>query len=687
MKCTHCSHHNEDMEHHHSKRSGQGSRPMYSSSYAPTKTVLAFLVALYSSTSVSAFAPSATLAPPLDNITTKNLDFSNYPSVPFNDQMPIWLRPSGDRAEEELTKLRESMIGSYFSHSEAQTVISAIQEASLGDLNMMTGAAEFCSLLVETMEMGVNTLTAAAFHFCDCYVARQNSSRLQPAFSSSEYWSQIKSHEHNERCVKFGHTADRIAKCTASLKQTEMTAEQSLKSKPSRQDYETIRNMLHSKTKDWRALAIRSAGCLYRLRGINKNRDESQTTTTTTKSNEMRVAHEALSIYAPLASRMGMHRLKNEIESAAFRVLYPRQYEMVTSLASEETTCHGEDGYVTSSLNEDMALILDRIKDELEHFLSNDPFFLQKADSFTVSARIKEPYSLWRKMLKMKANQVLDVPDAIALRIVLQSKKMSPEEDAKVTSGFDRALCYYTLLVCTNIFKPLKDGRFKDYIESPKPNGYQSLHYTASTNFDGREWPFEIQIRSNEMHQVAEFGLAAHFDYKEHSRSDSSNKRNESTSQTHHAFHQDQSSDAYIRNVRNWHWQNGKRSWETDSVSRNGIERKKVSNKADRKLVKSERQRARNERLAPYLKALMADQSNLTREQVFIFLQNQEEEDGVTLALPAGSCIFDAIRESERTLGFTTSRNFGKKVEHNGSLASVTSKLNNGDILTIPYKI
>jgi len=78
----------------------------------------------------------------------------------------------------------------------------------------------------------------------------------------------------------------------------------------------------------------------------------------------------------------------------------------------------------------------------------------------------------------------------------------------------------------------------------------------------------------------------------------------------------------------------------------------------------------------------MADQSNLTREQVFIFLQSQE--DGITLALPAGSCVLDALRESQRTLGLTTDRNMEKKVEHNGCLTSVTQKLNNGDILTIP---
>jgi guanosine-3',5'-bis(diphosphate) 3'-pyrophosphohydrolase len=74
---------------------------------------------------------------------------------------------------------------------------------------------------------------------------------------------------------------------------------------------------------------------------------------------------------------------------------------------------------------------------------------------------------------------------------------------------------YYALKKYTNIFEPLKDGRFKDYIYNPKPNGYQSLHYIASVDFGGQQWSFEIQILPSEMHKVTEFGLADHWDYKE----------------------------------------------------------------------------------------------------------------------------------------------------------------------------
>lgn len=443
-----------------------------------------------------------------------------------------------------------------------------------------------------------------------------------------------------------------------------------------------MRKMLLSETNDWRALAIRSAGSLYRLRGIYLDRDERKEGNVISPS-DIRVAHEALAIHAPLASRLGMHRLKNEIEGAAFCVLYPRQYQKVMSLTLAENKCDKKEGCMISTLNEGMGIILDSVMNEVRDLLKKDPCFQKYADEVMVTARIKEPYSLWKKMLKLKANHILDVPDSLALRIVLQGRKMRSDEDGEVTRARERALCYYAREKCIKTFQPLKDGRFKDYIINPKPNGYQSLHYTASTEFDGQQWPFEIQVRSAEMHQVAEFGLAAHWDYKENGSTDGAHNNSANQSSPHYAFHLDHSSDAYLRSVQNWHWQQiqGKTSWGTDTSTSNNVWDSASSSSEDQEQL--ERQRARDEKLAPYLKALMTDQSNLTREQVFIFLQSQE--DGITLALPAGSCILDAIRESERTLGLTTSRSIEKQVEHNGSLASVTKKLANGDILTIPF--
>eukprot|EP00551_Chaetoceros_affinis_P000387 CAMPEP_0203638600 /NCGR_PEP_ID=MMETSP0088-20131115/4583_1 /ASSEMBLY_ACC=CAM_ASM_001087 /TAXON_ID=426623 /ORGANISM="Chaetoceros affinis, Strain CCMP159" /LENGTH=730 /DNA_ID=CAMNT_0050493275 /DNA_START=199 /DNA_END=2391 /DNA_ORIENTATION=- len=720
-------------------------RPGRPSPMAMSATVLAVLLSCENSaTTTSAFAPSATMAPIDNNLTTRNFrhvdendisipttfsstgssdhgddhdqqqeyrttgpiessveshlpqqeqfangeDFSistlfsmssaPLPYVSVNDEMPTWLRPKGDKAEIKLTNLRQFMTSSYLSQLEADSVISAIREASSGDLNKMAGAADFCLLLVETMEMGVDTLIAAAFHYCECFVARQKIavSRIPP-FKISEYWAQaaMQEEDHNERIIKFGNDAHQIAKAATRLKWMEMVAGQSLQSKPKAKDSENMRKMLLSETKDWRALALRSAGCLYRLRGIYRARESSEDGVVS--PNDINVAHVALAIYAPLASRMGMHRLKNEIEGAAFRVLYRRQYEKVIDLTLQDTPCNVESGCIVSTLNEGMTIILNQVTEEVKTFLKKDPCFQKYAENVKVTARIKEPYSLWKKMLKLKASQVLDVPDTLALRVVLEGKKMANEDDA-VTRARERALCYYALKKCTKAFEPRGDGRFKDYIQNPKANGYQSLHYTASTKFDGQEWPFEVQVRSGEMHQVAEFGLAAHWDYKEQGKTN--NEVTDSSKGPHFAFHLDQSSDAYLRSVQNWHWNqsHGQSSWAMDT----SFPDEKESGNVSQNEGHSEHLRARNERLAPYLKALMADQSNLTREQVFIFLQSQE--DGITLALPAGSCVLDALRESQRTLGLTTDRNMEKKVEHNGCLTSVTQKLNNGDILTIP---
>jgi (p)ppGpp synthase/HD superfamily hydrolase len=219
----------------------------------------------------------------------------------------------------------------------------------------------------------------------------------------------------------------------------------------------------------------------------------------------------------------------------------------------------------------------------------------------------------------------------------------------------------------------LGDGRFKDYIAHPKPNGYQSLHYTAVTEFESDQWLFEIQVRSGEMHHVAEFGLAAHWDYK----AQESGEHSSEVSKAHYAFKLDNSSDAYLRSVQEWHWQQAQArgSWLTDSSS---------SHLYERDAEMTERFRERDERLAPYLDALKKDHSNLAREHVFVFMSCNDDDDGHVLELPAGACVLDALRESERSLGFTSNRTLEKQIVHNGSLTTVTQLLRNGDIITIP---
>lgn len=601
-----------------------------------------------------------TEASKIESIFSMSTHSSNH------DSMPSWLRPSGVLADGKLAALRVIMRDSSLSHLEAEQVISAIREASSGNLDMISGAVDFCLVLVETMEMGVATLIAAAFHYCDAYAARSKQNEHSPSFSYLNYWDQAKKnngHDDNARVIKIGQDAHQLIKDAARIKRAEMVASESLKFRPSPIESANIRKMLLSETHDWRALAIRSAACLYRLRGIYEHFE--MTSDEAYPHSDLRVAMEALEIHAPLASRLGMHRLKNEIEGAAFRILYRRQYDKVTGLTRQSKPC--------PSVNDGMRLVLNKVTNEVQDLLETDPYFLKYAQDVKVAARIKEPYSLWRKMLKLKAESVLDVPDALALRVVFDAKKMDPDENAEVTSAREKALCYYIQKICTTKFSPLKDGRFKDYIAHPKPNGYQSLHYAAVTNFENDAWQFEIQVRSSEMHQVAEFGLAAHWDYKGTQEAPSS-----ASTPPHYAFKLDNSSDAYLRSVQEWHWQQAQArgSWAAESSASPLFGEKDAGT--------AERLRARDAHLAPYLDALMKDQSNLAREHVFIFLSCNEEDDGQILELPAGACVLDALRESERTLGFRTNRLLEQQIVHNGSFTTVTKRLRNGDIITIP---
>jgi len=617
---------------------------------------------------------------------TKNGHANNYKNV-----MPSWLRPNGDLAAGKLIALREIMkqSDSYLSQLEAEQVISAIKEAAQGDFKKVSGAVDFCLVLIETMEMGVATLIAAAFHYCDAYTARQLSATTttttEASFSHLKYWSKQNQDDvygDTARAIKIGQDAHQLIKDSARIKRAEMVASESLKSRPSPQESANIRKMLLTETHDWRALAIRSAASLYRLRGIFERFEENEIGNGTRSgsshsysSNDLRVAREALAIHAPLASRLGMHRLKNEIEGAAFRIIYRRQHGTVTSLTHLSKPC-SQGQCSASTFNDGMSLVLDKVTAEVEQILQNDPYFTKYVGHYKVTARVKESYSLWKKMkLKLKADSILEVPDALALRVVFSAKKMTPDEDSEVTSARERALCYYVQQTCTEKFKPLNNGRFKDYIARPKPNGYQSLHYTAVTEFENEQWPFEIQVRSDEMHHVAEFGLASHWDYK----AQESGSGTAVDSQTHYAFKLDNSSDAYLRSVQEWHWQQAQAhgAWLTDSSS---------SPLFQRDAEMSERVRARDEHLAPYLDALMKDHSNLAREHVFIFLTN-ENDDSHVLELPKGACILDAIRESERTLGITSNHILEKQIIRNGSLTSVTQQLGNGDIITIPMNV
>ena len=295
---------------------------------------------------------------------------------------------------------------------------------------------------------------------------------------------------------------------------------------PSKEEAARLRGLLLSVMDDWRALAIRSVACLYRLEGILYDAEQGAAEYVELSPENVKATREALHVYAPLAQRLGMQRLKAKLEDRAFRIMYRRQYDVVSSLYSENGT--------------EMALISSDVSSRMEQVLRQTPGLMDELEELRVTSRVKEPYSLWKKLLKLRyrggtkslagtrrierrtwwdqQNQselsLMDVKDGIAVRVILKARRWSPDEPDETVRYRERVLCYYVQHVLRDYWPVVDKSRVKDYIRYPKSNGYQSLHYTSAIKSDGRTWPFEVQVRSQEMHRIAEYGVAAHWDYK-----------------------------------------------------------------------------------------------------------------------------------------------------------------------------
>lgn len=202
---------------------------------------------------------------------------------------------------------------------------------------------------------------------------------------------------------------------------------------------------------------------------------------------QKQIAKETLDLYAPLAHRLGMYRVKAELEDTAFKYLYPDKYKEITEKLNIEKINREED--------------INKMKERLENLLSQDEIC-----NFAIKGRIKNIFSINKKMEKkgLDFNQIYDL---MALRVIVPT----------LTD------CYHVLGLIHGEWKPLP-GRFKDYISTPKPNLYQSLHTTILGVY-GKI--FEIQIRTFEMDDVAENGIAAHWAYKEDNRNYTPQKEQE----------------------------------------------------------------------------------------------------------------------------------------------------------------
>ena len=227
---------------------------------------------------------------------------------------------------------------------------------------------------------------------------------------------------------------------------------------------ENYRKMFLAMGKDIRVIMIKLADRLHNMRTLRF----------LTRDRQIANARETMDLYAPLANRLGMYTLKWELEDLSFKYLYPEDYrELVEGINKKR---------------EERLKFIDQIIDEIRVQLKK-----QKIDA-EITGRAKHLYSIYRKM--QRDNKTLDqIYDLFALRIIVNSVKD----------------CYAALGVVHELYNPMP-GRFKDYISVPKPNMYQSLHTTL---IGPKGTPFEVQIRTWDMHRIAEFGIAAHWAYKE----------------------------------------------------------------------------------------------------------------------------------------------------------------------------
>ncbi len=257
----------------------------------------------------------------------------------------------------------------------------------------------------------------------------------------------------------FGHEIGRLVDGVTKLSRIELQSDQTKQA-------ENFRKLVLAMSEDIRVLLVKLADRLHNMQTLHFIESGEK---------RRRIARETLDIYAPLAERIGMHRMKDELEDLAFAELYPDVRAGILARLD--------------FLRDKESDIIPRIVSELERKLGESGL-----SGASVSGRPKSPFSIWRKMQK-KSVGFEQLSDVMAFRVLVA----------------DIGECYHALGAIHSAYHVVP-GRFKDYISTPKPNGYRSLH----TGIIGPERQrIEVQIRTPEMHEVADYGVAAHWTYKQ----------------------------------------------------------------------------------------------------------------------------------------------------------------------------
>ncbi|MFJ9060776.1 RelA/SpoT family protein [Streptomyces sp. NPDC102409] len=344
---------------------------------------------------------------------------------------------------------------------------------------------------------------------------------------------------------------------------------------------ETVRKMVVAMAKDPRVLVIKLADRLHNMRTMRYLKREKQE----------KKARETLEIYAPLAHRLGMNTIKWELEDLAFAILYPKMYDEIVRLVAERAP----------KRDEYLAIVTDEVQSDLR----------AARIKATVTGRPKHYYSVYQKMI-VRGRDFAEIYDLVGIRVLVDTVRD----------------CYAALGTVHARWNPVP-GRFKDYIAMPKFNMYQSLHTTV-IGPSGK--PVELQIRTFDMHRRAEYGIAAHWKYKQEAVAGASKVRTDVPKNTGGRGQDTVNDMAWLRQLLDW-------QKETEDPSE-------------------------------FLESLRFD---LSRNEVFVFTPK-----GDVIALPAGATPVDFAYAVHTEVGHRT---IGARV--NGRLVPLESTLDNGDLVEV----